>query len=447
MLSLKKSAVILVMMFAQTLLAISAGFMALHFSTEDSVSSEVFVEDTDISGLSREKALEKLEEHYKKVVSEGFIKIVYDVDEKFDIAYTDINLSVDCEATVALAFDGRGGGLQGLLEKYFYRRSRKDIPPVVRLNESKLKEKLDELATRINREPVNADLQLKDGRLIKNSDIDGIRLNTAGLAERILDGLRKSTQVLLELKQDDSYLLERIKADIGLADLEGVDEIISTYTTKVPAGGTINDVRSAAKSINKVLLRPSDEFSFKRYLDGEGLSPEEDNKGYCQVASTLYAAVLTAGIDYGTVSRVQHAIPEDYIAPGLDVHISEETYDFKFMNTLKQRMVIFAQLEGDSLEVSIAGRKEAAGVEKVLETDIVQKFMPPVIYVENKDLEPGEKKLVSSGKEGLKVEVYRTTSKDGAIEDKELLSIDTYQAVKAVMHIGPDTEWRDETDK
>lgn len=445
MLNLKKSAVILVIMFAQTLLAISAGFMALHFSAEDSVSSEVLVEGTDISGLSREKAREKLEEHYKKVVSEGFIRIVFNGGEKFDIAYTDINLSVDCEATVALAFGGGDGGLQGFIGRYFY-RFRKDIPPVVRLNESKLKEKLDELAIRVNREPVNADLQLKEGRLIKNSDVDGIRLNTVRLAERILDGLRKSTHVLIELKQDDSYLLEKVKADIVLADLEGADEIISSYTTRVPAGGTINDVRSAAKSINKVLLRPSDEFSFKRYLEDEGLSPEEDNKGYCQVASNLYAAVLTAGIDYGTISRVQHAIPEDYIAPGLDVHISE-TYDFKFTNTLKQRMVIFAQLEGDSLEVSIAGRKEAAGVEKVLETDIVQKFIPPVIYVESKDLEPGEKKLVSSGKEGLKVEVYRTTSKDGVITDKELLSTDTYQAVKAVMHIGPHTEWQDETDK
>jgi hypothetical protein len=58
--------------------------------------------------------------------------------------------------------------------------------------------------------------------------------------------------------------------------------------------------------------------------------------------------------------------------------------------------------------------------------------------MENQNLKQGEKNVVSPGKVGLKVNVFR---------NEELISTDTYKAVESIIQIGPFTKWDNRSEK
>jgi vancomycin resistance protein YoaR len=75
--------------------------------------------------------------------------------------------------------------------------------------------------------------------------------------------------------------------------------------------------------------------------------------GICQVSTTLYNAVLRAGLEI--IERHPHSQPVDYVPPGLDATVSDEAgLDLRFRNQLDVPVTIGACMEGPRL---IAGGK------------------------------------------------------------------------------------------
>ena len=73
--------------------------------------------------------------------------------------------------------------------------------------------------------------------------------------------------------------------------------------------------------------------------------------------------------------------------------------------------------------------------ESALNVDVVKLIDPTVVNVENKDMKPGEKKVLNQGKQGLLVEVYR---------GPELISTDRYEAENEIVQLGPGSDWTEQ---
>jgi uncharacterized protein YabE (DUF348 family) len=85
------------------------------------------------------------------------------------------------------------------------------------------------------------------------------------------------------------------------------------------------------------------------------------------------------------------------------------------------------------------GKKEDKKTSSSLEIDVVR-YDPSIVNTESQTLKSGEKKMISPGKEGVKVNVYRTISSNGNTISKTLIYKDVmYDAVKAVVETGPGT--------
>jgi uncharacterized protein YabE (DUF348 family) len=63
-----------------------------------------------------------------------------------------------------------------------------------------------------------------------------------------------------------------------------------------------------------------------------------------------------------------------------------------------------------------------------IRTEIVQRYEPPVYYVEDKNLEQGEKIILNPGKDGIVVNVYRNGT---------LIGTDEYEAEKTIIQVSP----------
>ena len=121
-----------------------------------------------------------------------------------------------------------------------------------------------------------------------------------------------------------------------------------TYTTwyKVYEVDRTHNLTKAANIINGVMVKPGQVFTFNQtvgprtgvtgYRDaliivGDRFEPGTGG-GICQVSSTLYNAVLLAGLEI--VERYNHGLAVAYIPPGLDATVAYGLQDFRFRNNL-----------------------------------------------------------------------------------------------------------------
>ena len=112
------------------------------------------------------------------------------------------------------------------------------------------------------------------------------------------------------------------------------------------------NVALAAQRINGTVVQPGGSFSFSNTIlprtsaNGYVTAPiyvsgkkgTGTGGGVCQVSSTLYAAMVYAGLP--ATERHAHSLPVDYLPAGLDATIAGSYLDLKFTNTFSQPLLI-----------------------------------------------------------------------------------------------------------
>lgn len=143
-----------------------------------------------------------------------------------------------------------------------------------------------------------------------------------------------------------------------------------TVTTFDPADrARVQNIRLAAQKLDGVVLASGATLSFNQRVgsrqapeSGFGSAPVFTDRGrvrapgggVCQVASTLYAAVLHTDLEVR--ERHAHAMPVPYLAPGLDATVSS-LLDLQICNPHPFAVQIRAHVQGRRLEVEIWGER------------------------------------------------------------------------------------------
>ena len=182
---------------------------------------------------------------------------------------------------------------------------------------------------------------------------------------------------------------------------------MSTYTTTTTSNSNRNEnIRLAVAALNGTIVKPGQEFSFNNttgarteekgykpataYLNGEVV--QEPGGGVCQVSSTLYNAVVFAGLK--STERHAHSYEPSYVTPGEDAAVSYGGPDFKFVNNSEYPLAIKASFSASDRKLTIAlygvpilkeGVKIRMSSEKTGEID-----PPSAVYTEDGSLQPGQ---------------------------------------------------------
>lgn len=125
------------------------------------------------------------------------------------------------------------------------------------------------------------------------------------------------------------------------------------------------NVELSASRINGMVIEPGDTFSYSSsvgtrtiangYVEAPsfagGRVVSSVGGGICQTSSTLYAAMLLAGIP--ATQHYLHSLPVDYVPRGLDAAIVEGCKDLRFQNNFEYPIVINASAKDGTLTISI----------------------------------------------------------------------------------------------
>ena len=433
---------IIFLIVAQSALAIAVGVAALLYLSKDVVPSGVYVGEQGIyiGGLSYTDAVKAIEADCAGKFKHKSLLVDVENSKTYELSFSQIGAIADGNATIRLL-----GILKGI----------KDIPeflntqfghfkpvlqPIVRFNEGKLRQALMELSEKINVAPTDASISYKNGVIDKKAETNGISLNITNTVEVIRNQLSTDPWGTVKLSRSGNFELQAVVPSVKIIDFDEIQQVFSEYTTQIVDEELSESIKSAADAINGEFLPAAADkgnpsvFSFVERLTAENAEFENNNEGYDQVASTLYAALLSAGVPVNSITRLPHKLSVDYIEPGLDAWISGDAGDLKFFNPFNHKIAIFAQTEGDKVKVVIAGSISDKKGKYEIETEITQRFASPVYYVENKSLRSGEKVILDPGREGIMVNVFR---------NGELIGSDTYEAEKKIVQIGPGTDWKD----
>ncbi len=140
----------------------------------------------------------------------------------------------------------------------------------------------------------------------------------------------------------------------------------STYYGSSTANRSANVAR-AANLLNGAVVASGNIFSFNtqvgertkyngfytapEYSDGQTV--EGIGGGTCQVSTTLYSAVLYAGLDI--ISRTNHMFSVSYAPLGQDATVSDTGIDFQFRNNTDYPVKISSYTDGSNIYVDIIG--------------------------------------------------------------------------------------------
>jgi hypothetical protein len=221
---------------------------------------------------------------------------------------------------------------------------------------------------------------------------------------------------------------------------EGIERVIARFSTSFvsSAEGRKHNVRSAAAVVNDMVLPPGGVFDYGKVIAetrkrfGFREAPVIFNGklvpgiggGICQVSTTVYNAVLRAGLEI--VERRNHSLPIGYAPMGQDATFSTGYINFKWRNSTEKHLLIRTSTEGGVLTVKLFGTMPK-NVSYEIKSVTVKTIEPPVKYVRNSTLPKGTVSLIQRGKPGYIVETYRYKKVDGKVVGTEKISRDTYK--------------------
>ncbi len=231
--------------------------------------------------------------------------------------------------------------------------------------EQQLKTLADELASKLDQPMVP--VKLSNGQLTK------------GQSRVVLDE-EKLVESLKNIRALDKSIvlpIEEKAPNVTQETVKGIDEVvIGSYKTTFNASikGRTHNIALSAGAINQIVLGPGDRFYYnlvvgertpergyqkameivdKEFVEGIG-------GGICQTSSTLYNAVMNAGLE--VIEVHSHSRSVGYVPTGKDATVSWNGPDFKFINNKDYPVMIrtIVDTAGGSIEVQILTSKEAA---------------------------------------------------------------------------------------
>ncbi|RLM62479.1 hypothetical protein DVK08_19155, partial [Halorubrum sp. Atlit-9R] len=156
--------------------------------------------------------------------------------------------------------------------------------------------------------------------------------------------------------------------------------------------------------------------------------------GICQVSSTLYNAVLLAGL--GIEERRNHSIPVSYLPLGQDATYAGGSINFKFKNTTGKHIIIRTEVKDRTLTVKLFGTMDSKD-SYAIDSVTLKTIEPTTKETVSAQLSPGQTRTVQQGKQGYVVETYRTHFKDGEVVSRKKISRDTYKSQPTLIERGP----------
>lgn len=321
------------------------------------------------------------------------------------------------------------------------------------ISASKLSPVVEKIAGEVYQEPKDPKFQVSDGRVTAfQLEQTGYELEKDKATSQIIEAIMNAQSTLdLPIKITESAISSDNPEKLGLKEL--VSEGKTSW--RGSPSNRIHNLTLGASKISGAIVNPGEEFSTVKtigVIDGStGFLPElviknsnqvvpEYGGGLCQVSTTLFRAVLNAGLKI--TARTPHSFRVSYYEPpvGMDATIYDPAPDFKFVNNLPTPIFIWAFAGSNNLTFQIYGTKDGRQIS--ISDPVVGSYTSPPgdVYTLSETMGPGEIRQTERATAGATASFsYKVTSSSGEVLQNETF-VSKYVALANSYLYGPGTE-------
>lgn len=417
-------------------------------ATNRKIKSGVRIEGISFSGYTKESAKDRLKQLCTAQNKNTKMHLAYG-DKVWEVPYEKIRVRYNIPVAVETAY--RMGRDRNALVDFFNSAAIMlkgyDVQVQISFDKGNLRTELENIAKSINRPCKDAAILVnKDGGLEIVPEEMGIKLDVEK-SMRIIEGnitpvLPAARIELPVIQSKPKYTADQLKA---------IEAEVGSAATSFNTGeaNRSSNIRNALARINGTLLTPGDIFSLN-----SALGPRNENNGYksapvilnnelvpgmgggvCQVATTMYNAVLQAGLE--VMERQHHTFPPAYVPVGQDATIAGSYIDFKFKNNTGNPIFIFAEAPGSKIAIKFFSKRQPPGRKVKVESQVLNVEDPgPSQVIEDSSLAVGTTKVERKAKKGYRVVVYRNIYEGSKLVKREPISNDYYKPIRGIVKIG-----------
>jgi len=296
---------------------------------------------------------------------------------------------------------------------------------------------ISSVADFINRKPQNSIFIYEQGKVKEFAPAkDGLKVDENLLETNIVETLRSLetndkliAKVNIPVKKTAPKVKTQDINDLGIKGLVGKGS--SHFAGSIPS--RVHNITLSASKFNGVLLKPGEILSFndilgdvsaytgyqQAYIIKGGRTVLGDGGGVCQVSTTLFRAILNAGLPI--VERRAHSYRVGYYeqgsAPGLDATVYGPYIDLKFKNDTPGHLLIQSRIDPKttSLVFEIYGTSDGriATTSQPVVTNVTSP--PENLYQDDPTLPQGTLKQIDFKAWGAKVSYNYKVKRDGEI--------------------------------
>ena len=317
-----------------------------------------------------------------------------------------------------------------------------------------IKEKINNICNFIDKQAVDAKMDFNPNRIpvfkFTNEQI-GYKVDKDKLYLSILNELENSNTITLEVKPE--ILTPKTK----LSDLKPLSNKLSSFSTSFETSSESrkHNIRKSLECFNGMVLEPYKEYSFnqttKRRTEANGYKTaniivneeyvEGVGGGVCQTSTTMYNALLLAGVEILEVHP--HSLQSGYVMAGFDAMVNYGSSDLRWKNNTNSPIFIKTYTTNSKVYVEIFGKKTnnislkrvnelvktlKAPQDKVI-VDVDGEYQDKVYYED-------ESFYKQYPKDGCVYKSYLEFWENGKMIDKKKIRTQTYKPVQGVKIVG-----------
>lgn len=333
---------------------------------ESVIPAGIDIDGVDVGGLTIPQAHDQLQAYYEQ--QPGFnVTLLWEGEPVGVMDSRELGMYHDGDSAIAqaIAAGSTGGALRRYRASSDIATGRLHIEAPMKIDGAAVESFVQTVSDENVVAPVDATITRKDGEFVVTDSVDGYAADISATAAMVRQGmLTADGDVAVEV------VMESVAPKYSAEELRKIKDVLGTYTThynKV-APTREHNVQLATSRFNGLVLLPGESASADvlmkprttangyRYghIYVNGSVENGIGGGVCQVASTLYNALLLAEIQID--ERHNHSMVVSYLQPGRDATIAAGSdKDLKFTNNLDNPIYIGSYSDGVEVKFTVYG--------------------------------------------------------------------------------------------
>lgn len=445
-----------VVIFFLLLIILAGGYFGYTKYTEhkryeemkETLSSEniydgIKIDGVDVSGLSKEEAKEKVLNKIEEDLEGKSITVTVE-DKEYVLKLKDIEQKLDLDKALDEAYNyARDGELE---ERYKKLEEIKDIGLDIKLDKNFEYSYVDDFISKTtketDKEAVNAEFSVNNGRITSTQSQEGKKLNSEKLKSDLLDAIDNH-------KENVIASVDTIKPEKTHNELEKINGLIGQFSTDISSSSNDRktNIRISSGTVSKVLLLPGESFDFNKtvgkvtadkgyknaHVLKDGVYEDGLGGGMCQTSTTLYNALVRAGVKI--LERHPHSRAANYVPKGQDGAVWYGSKNLRFQNSYDFPIYIDSNVTKNKVTFYVYGDTTKKDYDISLSSSIVEVIKSKTVEKVDPSLKAGERIVDVKGYDGYRVITNKIVTKNGKVISNKQFTKDYYPKRDTVVRV------------